>query len=152
MEKLNLPEFDHKIRHLDGKVQIYDSIRKKYVDLQPEEWVRQNIIRYLVEHLNYPASLFRVERGLKYNKLNKRFDILVLQNTGEPFLLIECKSYTEKINDSSVRQIAMYNKSIGAKILLITNGLKHIILSNDPSNLVWKQEKTIPDFPGQQGS
>lgn len=132
MEKLKLPPIDAKVKSEDGQTFIYDSIRKKYLVLTPEEWVRQHFIKLLVNHLNYPSGLFQLERQHEYFKSKKRSDILVMDQTGQPFLLIECKAYDVKINQSALNQIATYNKTIEAPFIGVTNGMQHF---------AWKLEK-----------
>jgi len=126
MEKLNLPEFPSKVKQVNGKVLIFDIIRKKHVRLTPEEWVRQNFINYLVDFLDYPKSLIKVESGLRYNRLLKRSDILVFSRNAEPLLLIECKSPDSKISQKVVDQAAVYNRSLNARYILVTNGIRHL--------------------------
>ena len=125
MDKLNFPEFACNIRKKAGKVEIFDIIRKKYVYLFPEEWVRQHAINYFINHLDYPKSLVRVESGLHYNHLEKRSDILIYNKEGRPYFLIECKSYKIKINQSALNQATVYNKALNAEFILLTNGINH---------------------------
>lgn len=125
MEALNLPQINCNIRKNGSNVEIFDIIRKKYIILTPEEWVRQHFIHYLIYTLDYPKSLFKVESGLQYNKMQKRSDILVFDREMKPFLLVECKSYKVAINQQGFNQIGMYNSKINAKYLVLTNGLKH---------------------------
>ncbi len=122
---LNLPEIIPNIKIEDGQTFIQDSIRKKYLVLTPEEWVRQHFIGLLCDHLRYPAGLIQVERQLEYFKSKKRSDILVLDQKGVPFLLVECKAYDVKINQGTLNQIATYNKTIKAPFIGVTNGMKH---------------------------
>ena len=126
MEKLNLPEIPAKVKQVDGKVLIFDIIRKKYVQLTPEEWVRQNFIYFLVNFLDYPKSLIKVESGLRYNRLLKRSDILVFNRNAEPLMLIECKSPDSKISQNVVDQVAVYNRCLKARYILVTNGIRHL--------------------------
>jgi hypothetical protein len=123
MYKLNLPAFDSTLRKKEGKVYIFDNIRKKFIILTPEEWVRQHFINYLINHLHYPRSLFRIEGGLTYNQLQKRSDILLHDRSGKPWMLIECKSPDVKITQKVFNQVAVYNKTIGAPYVGVTNGL-----------------------------
>ena len=139
MKKLNLPEFPAKLKQADGgKVLIFDIIRKKYVQLTPEEWVRQNFIYYLVNFLDYPKSLIKVESGLRYNRLLKRSDILVFNRDVEPLLLVECKSSELKITQDVLDQAAVYNRSLNARYLLVTNGIQHLCwqISDDGNRLL----------------
>jgi hypothetical protein len=121
--KLNLPAFETSLRKQEGKVYIFDNIRKKYVVLTPEEWVRQHFINFLIHHLHYPRSLFKVESSLTYNRLQKRSDILVRDRSGNPWMLVECKSPEIKLTQAAINQVSVYNKTIGARYVAITNGL-----------------------------
>lgn len=140
--RLKLPDFDAKFKTEDDQSFIYDAIRKKYLVLTPEEWVRQHFIQLLINHLNYPPGLFRLERQHKYFKSKKRSDILAMDISGDPFLLVECKSYDVKINQGTLNQIATYNKTIKAPFIGVTNGLL---------NFAWKLEKSeyvqLEQFP-----
>ncbi len=123
--KLNLPEGEFRITEKLGTKYIWDDIRKKDIILTQEEWVRQNFIHLLVNHLHYPRSLIKVETGLAYYKKQKRSDIEVIKRDGSVFLLVECKSPDVKIDQRSLIQISVYNKSLGADYIALTNGLKH---------------------------
>jgi hypothetical protein len=123
MYKLNLPEFNFALRKEQGKVWIFDIIRKKYVVLTPEEWVRQHFIHYLINELHYPRSLFKVERGLTYNKLQKRSDIIIHDRTGKPWMLVECKAPEIKLTQKAFNQVAVYNMTVGARFVAVTNGM-----------------------------
>jgi len=125
MKALNLPNIDCNIRKNGTNIEIFDIIRKKYIILTPEEWVRQHFIHYLINYLHYPKSLFKVESGLNYNKRLKRSDILVYDHNMSPYLLVECKSFDVKINQKGFDQISVYNSKIGAQYLVLTNGLNH---------------------------
>jgi len=130
MISLNLPAFAPKLRKSNGKIYIFDVIRRKFVRLTPEEWVRQHFINYLILN-EYPKSLFQVERSLKYNQRQKRSDILVLDRNTQPFLLVECKSPQIKMNRRILEQISVYNHTIQAKYLALTNGLQHLYAQVD---------------------
>ncbi|HNR72705.1 MAG: Restriction endonuclease, type I, R subunit/type III [Bacteroidetes bacterium OLB12] len=123
MYKLNLPEFNIALRKEQGKVWIFDIIRKKYVVLTPEEWVRQHFIHYLINELSYPKALFKVERGLTYNKLHKRSDIIIHDRTGKPWMLVECKAPEIKLTQKAFNQVAVYNMTVGARYVAVTNGM-----------------------------
>ena len=125
MEPLNLPPFDHKVKQVNGKPYIFDIIRRKYVSLTPEEWVRQHFIHLLITHYKYPKSLFAIETGMKYNKLAKRTDIMILANDGTPFLLVECKAPFIKIGEAALAQISRYNFTLRPAYLAATNGMNH---------------------------
>jgi len=126
MVALNLPEFDVNLKKYEGKVWIFDVIRKKYIVLTPEEWVRQHLIHYFINQLKYPKSLIQVERGLQYNQLQKRSDIIVFGRSGNPWMIVECKSPEVELDQKSIRQVAVYNSDVKAKYVSVSNGLKHI--------------------------
>jgi hypothetical protein len=144
MFKLNLPDFSYNVRKSDGKVWIFDVIRKKYVVITPEEWVRQHFVHYLIDHLRYPRSLIKIEGGLTYNKLSKRSDIVVFDRLGSPWMLVECKSPEMKINDTTLLQASTYNATLKAPFLTVTNGLVHYC-----SQIDWVNNKTqlLPELP-----
>ncbi len=142
MHVLNLPPFDHKVIDRNGKPHIYDLIRKKYIMLTPEEWVRQHIIHLLINHYNYPKSLFAVETGLYYNKMAKRSDIMILNTNGLPHLLVECKSPDVAISQHTFAQIARYNFTLRPAFLAISNGLTHYCFSVQNGEINY-----LNDFP-----
>ena len=138
MVKLNLPPFNFELKHDQDKILIFDLLRKRYVVLTPEEWVRQHFTNYLITHLNYPKALIKVEGGLLFNKLQKRSDIVVFNREGSPWMVIECKAPDLKLSHRTVHQASIYNHSLKAKYLVITNGLKHICCEID-----WINAKTM---------
>lgn len=142
MQNLNLPTFEYKVKKDNDKPYIYDIIRKKYVFLTPEEWVRQHFIHLLVNHYKYPKALFAVETGLIYNRMKKRTDIIILSREGTPFLLIECKAPEVKISENTFAQIARYNFKIQPKYLAITNGFKHFCFFTNQGHITY-----LDDFP-----
>lgn len=123
MKPLNLPPVQLKFNH--DKTSFFDPIRKKYVVMLPEEWVRQHFVHYMVNFLGYPSSLIKVEFGIRYNKLPKRPDILSYDRKGNPLLLVECKSYDVKITKSVFQQVSVYNKTLQSPYVVVTNGLDH---------------------------
>lgn len=122
---LNLPEYNLEIRIKEGKEEIFDFIRKKFVSLNPEEWVRQNLLHYLVTDKKYPLGLISVESGLQYNRIKKRTDILIYDRQGKPWMLIECKAPSVKLSNDTFLQAATYNTLEKAPFLAISNGLNH---------------------------
>jgi hypothetical protein len=125
MQNLNFPTFQFRFKNTENKQYIFDIIRKKFVLLTPEEWVRQNTIHFLIYSLNYPKSYINVEKQLKINNLIKRYDIVVFLPNGDLFLLVECKAPEIIISQKTFDQIAQYNFVLNAKNLMITNGLHH---------------------------
>lgn len=138
MVKLNLPEFDLKMKQEDDYVWIWDVLRKKYIVLTPEEWVRQHFVHYMINELKYPAGLIKLEGGLTYNKLQKRSDIVVYDRAGNPWMVVECKSAEQSINQEVLRQASVYNQTLKAPYLTVTNGLISLFFSID-----WQNSKTI---------
>ncbi len=146
MFKLNLPEYDFRIIKENDKLKIFDLYRKRYVALTPEEWVRQNFLKWLCTEKQYPETLISVEKGLKYNKLQKRSDAVVYNREGNPLMIIEFKAPSIEINNNTINQIASYNYTIDAKYLVITNGLQHYCLRKDIQNLTFSFIENIPDY------
>jgi len=126
MVSLNLPQFEYNIKNADGKVWIFDVIRKKYIILTPEEWVRQHFIHYMINALQYPRSLLKVEGGLLYNQLQKRSDIVLYSREGKPWMIVECKSPDQKLSQQTLVQVSVYNTTLKADYIAVTNGLMHI--------------------------
>jgi len=125
MLQLNLPAYSYKLKQSAEQTQIFDLIRRKYVALTPEEWVRQHFINYLVTHLHYPKGLISVERGVTYNTLAKRTDICVYDINRQPLLLVECKATEIAITAEVVKQVTLYNKTLAARLVVLTNGINH---------------------------
>lgn len=148
--KLNLPPFTHKIQQSDGKAAIFDIIRKKYVALTPEEWVRQHLVHYLIGHLGYPRSLVRVESGLKVNRLDKRTDVVVYDRNACPLLVAECKSFKVSLSDAVFRQSAIYNSHLRAPYLLISNGLEHYCCRLNYEDASYKFLEVVPAYRDMQ--
>jgi len=146
MIKLKLPDFDLKIKSKENKYFILDIIRKKYVVLTPEEWVRQNFIHFLIEHKKYPKSLIAVEKQLKINTLTKRTDILIFNKNAEPDIIVECKAPSVKISQKTFDQIARYNLKLNANYLIITNGLQHYFAKMNSKEKKYIFLKDIPEY------
>ena len=128
---LNFPHYPFKIKHENGNTLIFDEIRKKYLVLSPEEWVRQHIVQFIIREKSYPKSLIKLEGGLKLNTLQKRTDIVVYDNTGQKILLVECKAPSVKITQKAFDQIARYNSIHKIPLLFVSNGLEHYVCSID---------------------
>jgi hypothetical protein len=125
MNDLNLPTFPFRIRTSGQSKEIFDSLRRKYVRLTPEEWVRQHFIMYARSVLNYPAGLISVEKGLQVNTRSKRTDIVIHEKSGQPWMIIECKAPNISIDENTFYQAANYNQTLNVKYLVVTNGIKH---------------------------
>lgn len=144
MIQLNLPAFAYKVKKQADKLYIYDAIRRKYLQLTPEEWVRQHFIHYLTDHLGYPRGLITTESGLKYNRLQRRTDIVVFSRQATPYMIVECKAPTVAINQQVFNQIAVYNKVLQAQLLVVSNGLQHYCCRFQAENQSWEFLPHIP--------
>jgi hypothetical protein len=147
MVSLNFPEINLELTRKANNIYVFDIIRKKTILLTPEEWVRQHTIHYLISYLGYPKSLIKIEGGLRVNKLLRRTDILVYNNTGNAWMIIECKSYKVKLKDDAFYQLSAYNSTHNARFLVITNGHQHNCVEVD-----YVEKKIIPleGFPAFQ--
>ncbi len=146
MVDLNIPEQNIEIKNINSKNYIFDLIRKKHLVLTPEEWVRQNLVSYFINDLNYPKGLIKTESSLKYNNLKKRSDILIYNNDMTHYMIVECKSYKMKLNKSHLNQSAMYNKIYRSRYLMVSNGMKHIVCEYDWEKETFKFRSSIPEF------
>ena len=146
MNTLNLPEYNFKYKDDDGKKSIFDEIRKSYVALTPEEWVRQNFLKYLQHEKKFPPSLIAVEKALKLYKLTKRADIVVYNNLGKPILIVECKSPKVKITQDAFDQAARYNIKLQVNYLAVTNGIDHYCCKIDLKESNYFFLKEIPEY------
>lgn len=146
MQKLNFPTYSFRFKNSENKRLIFDAIRKKFVVLQPEEWVRQHCIQYLINEKNYPKSLINVEKELKLNNLKKRYDIVVYKTDGSIHLIIECKAPLITIDQATFDQIARYNLELNATYLMVTNGINHYYCQMDFEDERYTFLKEIPDY------
>ncbi|EIJ40207.1 type I restriction enzyme R protein [Galbibacter orientalis DSM 19592] len=138
MQQLNFPAYPFRFKNRENKVHIFDQIRKKFIQLQPEEWVRQHVVSFLISEKKYPKSLINVEKELIINTLKKRYDVLVYHTDGSIALIVECKAPSVKITQTTFDQIARYNLTVKAKFLMVTNGIDHYFCKMD-----YEQEKYI---------
>jgi hypothetical protein len=134
MKKLNFPVYSFRFKNSENKVAIFDEIRKKFMLLTPEEWVRQHTVQFLLQDKKIPKSYINVEKLIKINDLSKRYDVVVFQPNGEIYLLIECKAPEVPISQNTFDQIARYNLVLKAKYLMVTNGLNHYFCQMDFEN------------------
>ena len=146
MQKLQFPTYTFRFKNSENKIAIFDEIRKKFILLTPEEWVRQHVVQFLLQEKNYPKSYINVEKLIKINSLTKRYDIVVYQTNGELFLLIECKAPEVKINQETFNQIARYNLVLNAKYLMVSNGLNHYFCQMDFENEKYVFLEELPSF------
>lgn len=143
---LNLPEYPFRIKQENNAIYIFDEIRKKFLLLSPEEWVRQHLVQFLIRDKKYPRSLIKLEGGLKLNSLQKRTDILLFNSSGEKILLVECKAPSVKISQKTFDQIARYNFIHRVKWLLVSNGLQHYCCEIDFDNKSYRFVEELPEY------
>lgn len=146
LQALNFPKFNYRFKNTENSVSIFDVIRKKFVVLQPEEWVRQHCIHYLINEKKYPKSLINVEKQLTINGLKKRYDIVVYSTDGSIYLVVECKAPNIKINQNTFDQIARYNITLNATYLMVTNGLQHYFCQIDITAKTYCFLKDLPNY------
>ena len=146
MQKLNFPRFSFRFKNSENKLAIFDEIRKKFVILQPEEWVRQHCVHFLMEIKQYPKSLINVEKELLLNSLKKRYDILVFNPDGSIHLIVECKAPNVKITQDTFDQIARYNLALNASYLMVTNGINHYYCQIDSTNQRYNFLESLPHY------
>ncbi|RYU82489.1 type I restriction enzyme HsdR N-terminal domain-containing protein [Hymenobacter persicinus] len=151
MQELNLPPFNYKVTQSGPNPQIWDILRRKYIVLTPEEWVRQHVVHYLIDHLGYPKGLLSLERGHAYNQRQKRTDLCAFDAAGRTLLLVECKAPSVPITAAVAHQAATYNQTIGAPLLLLTNGLQHYCWRVDFAARTNERLSAIPPYPGAAG-
>ena len=145
MQTLNLPTYNFKLKNSQNKTLIFDKLRKKYVVLTPEEWVRQHFVHFLIDQKKYPETLIAIEKQLTINNLKKRTDILIFNSDGKPEVVIECKAPSIKISQKTFDQIARYNLQLKADFLIVTNGLTHFYCKMDFKNKTYMFLKNLPD-------
>jgi hypothetical protein len=146
MQQLNFPSYSFRFKNSENKVSIFDEIRKKFIILTPEEWVRQHVVQFLLEEKKYPKSYLNVEKVLKINGLTKRYDIVVFKPNGHLFLLVECKAPQIDIAQDTFDQIARYNMTLQSDFLMVTNGLHHYFCKMDYENKAYQFLKELPEM------
>ncbi|HEY3370028.1 MAG TPA: type I restriction enzyme HsdR N-terminal domain-containing protein [Prolixibacteraceae bacterium] len=146
MQKLNLPEYSFRIKTTAGKSFLFDALRKRYVRLTPEEWVRQNFVQFLIVEKKYSVSLIVVEAGVKVNNNPQRADLVVFDRSGIPVLVAEFKAPEVKISQQAFDQIVRYNMQLKVKYLIVSNGLDHFCcqINYEDNSYVYLAE--IPGF------
>lgn len=122
MNKIDFPSYPFKIKRENGLDIIFDPLRKSWIRLSPEEWVRQNFLQYLLQVKGYPAALIAIEKEIMLGELSKRFDILVYDQAHKPWMMVECKAMEVALNEKVMEQILRYNLSTPVRYLVITNG------------------------------
>jgi hypothetical protein len=146
MDRLNFPGYDFRLRENDGRMEIFDIFRKRYVALTPEEWVRQHLARFLAEERNVPAGLISIEARVKVLKMARRYDLVVFSKAGNPVLLAECKAPVIRIDQKVLDQVIRYNLSVHAPFILVTNGLNHACFGRDKNSGAYSQVADVPEY------
>lgn len=144
MIKIEYPPYQPEIKKEQDKEFIFDAFRKRWIQLTPEEWVRQNFLQYLVRVKNYPASLIAVEKELRLGEMKKRFDIVVYDADSRPWMLVECKEMKVALDQQVLDQVLRYNINLQVSFLVITNGSYCRAFRNDKGQLVELTE--LPSF------
>lgn len=142
MIKIEYPEYQPKIKTENNKELLFDEVRKKWIILTPEEWVRQNFLQYLIQVKKYPASLIAVEKEIKLGELKKRFDIVVHDRNAKPWMIIECKEMDVALDQSVLDQVLRYNIALQVSYLVITNG--NFCMASAIANNEWKEINDLP--------
>jgi hypothetical protein len=148
MENLNFPGYSFRFKNSENKSLIFDVIRKKFVVFQPEEWVRQHVVHFLMKDKHYPRSLINVEKQIRVNSLQKRFDVVVFSPGGQIDILVECKAPEVRITEETFDQIARYNLELNARFLMVTNGKTHYFCRIDYEKASYVFLEDLPDYPG----
>lgn len=148
MQRLNLPEYQFNIKNKDNTFVILDTLRKRWVTLTPEEWVRQNFVRFLIEDREFPAALMNNEISLTQNGIKRRCDTLVADRKGAPLVIVEYKAPTVEITQKTFDQIVRYNMVLKARYLIVSNGMTHYCCKIDYDNNSYCFLEEIPCYGG----
>lgn len=146
MQELNIPTFEFRYKSEDNKTYVFDEIRKRYVALTAEEWVRQNFVKMLIYQYSYPAGRIGIEKQLILNSAIKRSDIVVYTPLATPFMVVECKAPSVPLDQNVVDQIAHYNMTLKSKYLIITNGMEILGCELNYENSSYKMITQLPNY------
>jgi len=146
VQKLNFPKYQFRFKSNENKTLIFDIVRKTFVILTPEEWVRQHVLWNLITEKKFPLSHINVEKQIQLNKTIKRYDIVVFNPNGSIKIIVECKAPKIPITQKTFDQIAQYNLVLNAEYLMVTNGLKHYYCQMDFENEKYKFLRDIPTY------
>jgi hypothetical protein len=146
MQQLQFPTYSFRFKNSENKVAIFDEIRKKFIIITPEEWVRQHVVQFLLQNKKYPKSYINVEKTLKINDLKKRYDVVVYNPDGSILILVECKAPEIKISQHTFDQIARYNMTLKSEYLMVTNGLNHYFCKMDYEKEQYDFLSELPDY------
>ena len=144
MIKIKYPTFQFQIKDAAGSEIIFDALRKKWITLTPEEWVRQNFIQYLLQEAKYPPSLIAIEKEIMLGELKKRFDVLIYNRNHQPWMMIECKSTEVNLDQKVLDQVLRYNISVPVQYMVITNGEYSYAFERKEGGLMMLKE--LPHF------
>src|SRR5690242_6631658 len=136
MISLQFPPPEFEIEKRGEKPYIFDPIRKTWLLLTGEEWVRQNVVAYLIRTLRYPKEMIALEKGIWVNDLKKRFDILIYDSKHQPWMLIECKEENIQLSEDVLQQVLRYHMAVPVQWLVITTGMQTLVWKNENTNLV----------------
>ncbi|CAN5433617.1 type I restriction enzyme HsdR N-terminal domain-containing protein [soil metagenome] len=146
LPRLNFPQYEFRLREKESRPEVFDEVRKKWVVLTPEEWVRQHTLKWLTEEKKYPASLLAVEKSITVNGLTKRCDIVAFNRDGKPVLIVECKAHDVEILQTVFDQAARYNLTLNVNLFLLTNGINHFCCRADLEQKSYIFLKELPVF------
>ena len=146
MQALNLPTYFFRIKEERGKKYIFDEIRRRFVQLTPEEWVRQHMVNFLINVKHFPKQLISVEKSFHNYRRRQRFDLLIYNREGNPVMIVECKAPDVEINQTVFDQAGRYNNMHKAAYMLITNGIKHYCCLISLTNRQYQFLHEIPDY------
>lgn len=146
MYSLNLPTYEAKIRKNSNGLEIFDPLRRKYIALTPEEWVRQHFINYLINYKNYPASLMANEAGIKLNSLTRRCDTVVYNNQLVPLMIVEYKESKVQITQNVFDQVVRYNTVLKVPYIVVSNGILHYCCRMNYEDQSFEYLTDIPEY------
>lgn len=146
MQKLNLPEFSFRIKTENDKTYIFDTLRKKFTRLTPEEWVRQNFVQFLISVKKFSAPLIAIETIVKVNSNPQRADLVVYSRIGNPLLIAEFKAPEVKISQQTFDQVVRYNMQLKVQYLVVSNGLQHFCCRINYADNSYAFLSEVPDF------
>ncbi len=143
---LSFPQAELKLTRKEGQVFVWCIIRKKSLVLTPEEWVRQHLIHFLIQEKQIPIGLIAAEMAIEINQLSRRCDVVVFGKDGKPRLIVECKAPEINLTEKTFNQIAQYNAALNVDLLMVTNGLQHIVCQIDRENTLLNYLEELPDL------
>lgn len=146
MQKLNFPDYSFRFKNRENQALIFDVVRKKFVVLQPEEWVRQHVVHFLITEKQFPVSHINVEKQLVLHHTKKRYDIVVYNAEGEVVIIVECKAPNIQITQDTFDQVARYNHVAQARYIMVTNGLDHYYCKVNPKADAYDFLKELPPY------